>query len=241
MIAVGSRKPQYYKNILMKADPALHAQVAESVNELARKGVKILDFGAGEGALSLRLSDMGHDVTAVDVNADSFRPRDITFIKLDFNNQTDVDAFVSRYQGCFDIVLGVEVIEHLENPWEYIRTLKKMVKPMGHMIITTPNVSSWLSRMKFLATGRFHSFADSDVCSSGHITPVHEAQIKLIFASEKITLISLRAGGTLPFIWVTRSMKINLLNILSLFLRPMMRGMYNGYCVIAVGQKHANG
>jgi len=39
-----------------------------------------------------------------------------------------------------DVVLSVDVIEHLENPWLHLREIKRILKPNGVAIVTTPNI-----------------------------------------------------------------------------------------------------
>lgn len=236
---IGEKKLDYYGDLLIKADLGLHSQIQKEVESILPKGGKILDFGAGEGALSIRLHEAGYKITSVDMDEKNFKIKnnDINFIKVNFNHEQEVNDFIKLHKESYDLVLGIEVIEHIENPWEYIRILRKLTKREGYILITTPNISSWLSRIKFLITGRLHSFSDADVISSGHITPVHESLIQLIFEREKINLVKKAPAGTLPIIWISKNIKLMLSNILSIMLRPFVQGMYDGYCILAIGKK----
>jgi SAM-dependent methyltransferase len=51
----------------------------------------------------------------------------------------------------FDLVLFLEVIEHLVNPDEALRSIRSILKPGGVLIVTTPNLSSLTSRLSLLA------------------------------------------------------------------------------------------
>lgn len=117
----------YYKGMRMKADLGEHEQIAEIIEVYFPKDARILDFGCGEGALSQRLKDKGYDVYSVDADKESFKA-DTPFECLDFNDKFAVEKFYERHTDEFDLVLGVEVIEHLENPWEYVRNLKALTK-----------------------------------------------------------------------------------------------------------------
>ena len=152
MIQIGTKKNAYYKGILVKADASLHDDVATILQNKISKG-KILDLGAGEGALSQRLTDLGYEVLSADMNKEDFKASN-TFHQINFNNQNEINKFAADNSNVFDAVLGVEVIEHVENPWEYVRLLKSMLKTDGFIIITTPNISSWLSRLNFLFKGQ---------------------------------------------------------------------------------------
>ena len=241
MIFIGRKKPEYYKNLLIKADKNLHTHIFQEIDKLTKtKELKILDFGCGEGALSQRLADAGYIVYSTDINKDSFKAK-TNFIQLDFNNKKEVDKFIEKYRGVFDIVLGVEVIEHVENHWEYIRTLKKLAKSKGYILISTPNITSWLSRFYFLFYGRLHQFMESDL-SYGHINPISLWQIEYIFKKLNIKVYSKRPAGTLPiFYFPNFSIKTLFINLFSLIFTPLMRengGFKTGWCIIVVGQKN---
>ncbi len=235
LIKIGNRSTESYDGLLMKADVKLHQDLAISIVEALPKGSKIMDLGAGEGALSKRLHDLGYNVTAVDMNGDDFKASDVPFLKYNFNSQNDLKRLREENFEKFDGVLGVEVIEHLENPWDYVRLLKDIVKPGGHIFISTPNTTSWYARLVFLMTGHFPSFINPNDC--GHINPITEWEIKVITEKTDLKLIRALPAGTLPYIWINSSLKKTLLNLFFLPLFPLMKGTITGWCKIFVIRK----
>lgn len=233
---IGRKLQQSYKNLLIKADLGLHDQISEAIRKKVPKGGRILDMGAGEGALAERLFDMGYKITAADKDAENFKSKNCDFFSINFDNPNEVDAFTLKHANQFDVVLGVEVIEHVQDQWKYARQLMAMAKPGGIILITTPNTTSWLSRMIFLLTGRFHQFADSDL-SYGHINPVSPWEIDLIMKEAGAQNVEMIGAGTLPAIYITRSPKLLFLNLFALLLRPFSSGMLDGWCVMAIAKK----
>lgn len=231
------RKPlEYYKGLLVKADLGLHEQIAECVQSRAPAGATVLDLGAGEGALSARLRDMGYRVTAADKDAENFKVSDVAFSPINFDSREAMDHFVAAHVNTFDVVLGVEVIEHVEDQWRYVRQLLAMAKPGGFLLVTTPNTTSWLSRITFLLTGRFHQFADADL-SYGHINPISPWELRLVMEGVGVRDLSITPAGTLPAIYLTGSGKLFFMNFLALLFRPFSKGLLDGWCVMAVGRK----
>ncbi len=236
LVFVGKKKLEYYNGILIKADKGLHTQVALSIQDLVRgQPVSILDCGAGEGALSARLSDLGHDVTSIDIDQESFKCNKSKFTKINFDDPFEFDHFVKTNNNKFDVVLSTEVIEHIEDQWGYVRQLRKMLKPGGFLVITTPNTTSYLSRFDFLRKGQFQSFNDHAL-SYGHISPISPWELNLILSKTKFENILIKSAGTLPLLYVVPTREI-IKSILMLLLRPFMSGFINGWCILATAQK----
>jgi SAM-dependent methyltransferase len=235
-IFFGAKKPIFYKGLLIKADFALHEQIAQKILSEVNVGGKILDLGAGEGALSERLSDLGFNVTAADKDQSSFKCTQAIFSKINFDSPGEIDEFVVQHAGEFDAVLGVEVIEHVHDQWNYVRQLIKMAKPGGLILITTPNISSWASRLIFFFTGRFHQFGDIDL-AYGHINPISPWELQLILKDSGAYEINLSPAGTLPPIYLTGLNKLFIANLLILPFRLFMTGILDGWCIMATARK----
>lgn len=118
----------------------------------------ILDFGAGRGELVRRLvEEEGYaDVTGVDLlpRPDDL-PASIEWSQRDLNDEFSLDR-------TYDVVICSEVIEHLENPRHTFRTLGRLLRPGGALILTMPNQESIRSYVGLILGGHFtHFLADS--------------------------------------------------------------------------------
>src|SRR5690242_14902602 len=134
---------------------------------------RALDLGAGRGELSTSLAARGYDVTAVERYPAQFEAK-VPLVDADLNEPF---PFVD---GSFDAVMAIEILEHLENPRRFLRELARVLKPRGAAIVSTPNLTSVLSRFLFAACGQWdlffnHPWRLRDPYSAlvhGHITPV---------------------------------------------------------------------
>ncbi len=91
------------------------------------QGSEILDIGAAEGFVHQLLIEAHHDkkIYTLDVagNPD---------FKIDLNKSKDL-------RKKFDTIIAGEILEHVENPSEFIRFCHHQLKPSGRLIVTTPN------------------------------------------------------------------------------------------------------
>jgi len=134
----------------------------------------VADLGAGAGAFSLRLMDAGLAVTAVEFNRQRFKAGADCYC-YDLNSD-----FSTMLLKRFDLVVAIEVLEHLDNPRHFIDNCLDLVRKGGYILITSPNAESWLSRIIFLRRGRFLWFDETDYDQYGHITPIFTWQIEQI-------------------------------------------------------------
>lgn len=236
LIGIGAKKTDHYKGLLIRADYQLHAQYAEEIQSRLAPGSSILDFGCGQGSLSLRLKDIGYNVIACDQNKSDFKAEgEVPFHALNFNSSQDLEQFLKDHENQFDAVLGVEVIEHVENPWQYLRDLQRLVKPGGIIIISTPNITSWYSRMVFLLTGQFPGFIDPDFI--GHINPISPWEIQVIAQKLNLEIQKIRSAGNLPLVWISGSIPKTMLSFCFFPLSFVARGLLRGWCTMAILRK----
>lgn len=231
VIHIGKKRPEYYKDILIKADLGLHEQIFDVVSQKVPKGSKILDVGAGQGALSQRFIDHGYEVFSLDTDAAQFRCSDAKFTQINFDVEEQFQNYITEHDNFFDCIICIEVIEHVENHWDLSRSIQKMLKTGGSAIFSTPNITSWYSRLYFLFNGKFHQF-DKDDLSYGHINPISQFHIDTVLKKTNWTEIEITKGGTLPPIWIGQSIAVFFLNIFALMLRPLQKGILDGWCLI---------
>lgn len=114
--------------------------------------VKLLDIGAGEGALSKRLLDAGYGVEACELYTEQFKLKEVTCHEVDLNKPWPFPD--SSAEG----IIAVELVEHIEDHLTLFSEAARVLKPGGRLLFTTPNILSLKSRISFLFTGYFYSF-----------------------------------------------------------------------------------
>jgi SAM-dependent methyltransferase len=144
----------------------LHEAVASELKSLAPPPAKILDIAAGKGAFTSRLLEMGYSAVANDINPSQWALPAVNLMTVDLNTSFS-GHFASTH---FDIIVAIEVIEHLESPLSFLRECFKALPHRGRLLLTTPNVTSALSRAMFLRTGKLSYFDEGWYGSSGHIS-----------------------------------------------------------------------
>jgi 2-polyprenyl-3-methyl-5-hydroxy-6-metoxy-1,4-benzoquinol methylase len=141
---------------LGSSSDAIHEMVAGALRARTIAGGHVVDVGCGGGALWRRLREEFSTYCGVDaVRYEGFPPaHEFHLADLD-----GADWPISPGQA--DLVVAVEIIEHLENPWAFMRALVRIAKPGGWVVVTTPNQLSCLSLATLLAKRRFSEFQDA--------------------------------------------------------------------------------
>lgn len=165
------------------AAPGIHEATFDLFSGLKlNKSVKICVLGAGAGGFDERLFMAGYcDITAVEFNSEIYKSKGKILerdLNQDFSNI-----------GEFDVVIALEIIEHIENQFDFLRQVKTILKDDGHLILSTPNPKNMVSRIKFMITGDILYFNNSDIETSGHINPVFDHILKFYLKQIHLTII----------------------------------------------------
>src|SRR5688500_18634583 len=146
---------------------AIHQMVADAVERHNLTGATMIDVGCGHGALRARLGDRFSLYRGLDAVRYSGFPADGLFTQVDL----DAEQWGVEPQSA-DLVAAIETIEHLENPWSFMRHLSALAPPGGCVMVTTPNQLSVLSLLTLVTKHMISSF--SEVKDSAHRTSVHQ-------------------------------------------------------------------
>lgn len=110
------------------------------------KGKTILDIGCGGGLISTPLARLGAKVTGVDADAQAIAvARDHAQAEnLDIDFIAGAAENLVAQKKKFDVVLALEIIEHVDNPDYFVELCSQLVKPNGLVIFSTLN-RTWKS------------------------------------------------------------------------------------------------
>jgi SAM-dependent methyltransferase len=170
---------------------ALRPLLTERLGRL--DGLSILDAAAGNGYMTEWLTAKGARVTPVDMAQSGWNLPGVPLQLADLNQPLPFEA------DRFDAAVSVETIEHLENPFQFLRELARVTKPGGLLFVTTPNVHSIRSRLKYLVCSLptlFEYVADDNM--GQHITPVSMGTFLYAFRQDGVTLEAVRSTGPRP-------------------------------------------
>jgi len=122
----------------------LHAAAAFDLDPAAKaplSGLRILDIGCGGGLISEPLAKMGARVTGIDPSEKNIKTASVHAgeqgLKIDYR-ATTAEALAEK-GATFDIVLNMEVLEHVADPGGFITTCASLARPQGLMFCATIN------------------------------------------------------------------------------------------------------
>ncbi|MEL6171816.1 MAG: bifunctional 2-polyprenyl-6-hydroxyphenol methylase/3-demethylubiquinol 3-O-methyltransferase UbiG [Pseudomonadota bacterium] len=105
------------------------------------KGLRILDIGCGGGLLSEPMARLGAEVVGADAAERNIPVAKLhaeqSGLKIDYRHTTAEDMAAAGEQ--FDVVLNMEVIEHVADPLTYLTACADLLRPGGIQICSTLN------------------------------------------------------------------------------------------------------
>ena len=172
---------------------AIHRMVAAALERHGINGIRVFDVGCGHGALHAAVKNRFAEYHGLDAVRYSGLPDGSVFTPIDLDA---ADWAVAPGSG--DLVAAIETIEHLENPWAFVRQLAALAAPGGWVVMTTPNQLSVLSLLTLVAKRRFSAFQDAHY--PAHRTALLESDLCRMAEASGLSVIEIgySAQGRIP-------------------------------------------
>jgi 2-polyprenyl-3-methyl-5-hydroxy-6-metoxy-1,4-benzoquinol methylase len=155
------------------SNDAILEMVCQALERRKISGECLVDVGCGAGNLYDHVCSHFSRYIGVDVARYEEFPDQAEFCRFDLNT-----GRIPLPDQSADVVAALEVIEHLENPRDFMRNLVRIAKPGGWVIVTTPNQLSLLSLLTLITKQRFQAF--QDVHYPTHLTALLEVDLQRI-------------------------------------------------------------
>jgi len=106
------------------------------------RGRRVLDVGCGGGLLSEAMAQRGANVTGIDLGQATIEVAELHALesgaKVRYLRESAEDHALHAPAG-YDVVVCMEMLEHVPNPQSVLRALRTLVKPSGHVVLSTLN------------------------------------------------------------------------------------------------------
>jgi len=105
-------------------------------------GIKALDIGCGGGILAEAMTAAGADVTAIDMAEGPLAVARLhqieSGVEVDYRRSTAEDLAAAE-PGLYDLVTCLEMLEHVPDPSQVVRSCTELVRPGGDVVFSTIN------------------------------------------------------------------------------------------------------
>lgn len=162
-------------------------------------GLRILDLGCGQGHLSHLMAQEGFQVVGVDLAGSSIRTAIKRHPECRFIQADILDLPYKQIGLPVDVVVSMEVIEHLFHPGELIKAARKCLHSQGRLILSTP----YHGYLKNLGTSLLNKWDGHwNVSADGwHIKFFSKRTLSRLLEQEGFINIRFQYAGRLPWFW----------------------------------------
>lgn len=145
---------------LPKLQPGSSHSWAKARMQNLDPAARVLDIGPGSGVVGSMLREMGiHNLSAVELDEEARKHVAPIYNRVEEN--------IAEFSGeKFDLILMLDVLEHMTDPFTFLKELRSYVAPGATLLISVPNVAHWSIRLQLLF-GIFH-YTDRGILDRTH-------------------------------------------------------------------------
>jgi len=105
-------------------------------------GKRVIDIGCGGGILAESMARKGADVTGIDLSDKALKVADLHSLESGAKVRYKLiaaEAMAEAEPGQYDVVTCMEMLEHVPDPAAIVQACAALVKPGGHVFLSTLN------------------------------------------------------------------------------------------------------
>ena len=174
-----------------------------NVGDLAQlRGKRVLDVGCGNGELAGDFLKLGCVVTGIDLSQQGVDKARESFPDGRFEVVSAEDNVLQRLgEEPFDIVVSMEVVEHLYRPRAWAGACFAALRPGGRFVCTTP-YHGYLKNLAIALAGKWDRHA-SPLWDGGHIKLWSKRTLFALLHEAGFRDLEFRGIGRVPGLWMT--------------------------------------
>jgi 2-polyprenyl-3-methyl-5-hydroxy-6-metoxy-1,4-benzoquinol methylase len=132
----------------------------------SNKGIA-LDMGCGDGFFTLKLLKFGYEVNSIDVSPEAIKSTKNRVQKIGMLNSVKLfkeDFFKFEPENQYDIILCLEVLEHINDDVAALKKINKLLKDNGTLILSVPHRQDLWNYSDEMG-GHYRRYSKNDVLS----------------------------------------------------------------------------
>lgn len=137
------------------------------VLELVGEDKDVLEVGCHTGYFTELLQNNRCKIVGIEIDPKA-ASKAKQFAKKVLVGDIEDENLLSQIDQRFDVILFMDVLEHLVDPWEILKSTKALLKRNGFVIITIPNVACWSIRKALFFKGKF-TYIDTGILDITHL------------------------------------------------------------------------
>lgn len=190
--------PEYYETLWQGVPIGLEPHLARArlrfLLDHLKASERLLDIGCGEGWFAAAARDAGVDVVGVEVAAEPLRRARSLHPELELLLVAPGAPLPLR-DAAFDVVWAGEVIEHVHDTAGFLSELRRVLRPSGLLLLSTPAHQVLWRMCCALSPSRFELRFDP---RSDHLRFYSSRSLRRLLEDFRFIDISIAAAGGLP-------------------------------------------
>ncbi len=150
-------------------------------------GSLVLDVGTADGSVARRLVERECRVVGIEVDPDAASAAERYCERVVIGDVETLDLAAAVDGREFDVVLLLDVLEHLRDPLSVLKAAANRLRPGGRAILSVPNVTHAALRLQLL-TGSFE-YTETGLLDRTHLRFFDRASLERLVAQAGLTVV----------------------------------------------------
>jgi 2-polyprenyl-3-methyl-5-hydroxy-6-metoxy-1,4-benzoquinol methylase len=187
-------------------DTGLDGKYAKVASNIPQRS-SVLEVGCHSGSFSRHLMALGHKVLGIEQDGCAAKTAQTFGVQVLCGDVTDGQV-TDKVDGKFDVILMMDVLEHLTKPDVALSGIRRLLKQSGQLLITGPNVAYWRIRLGLLF-GKWE-YADAGIMDKTHVRFYTAQTWRQLIETAGYQIVEFSpAEGMIPFESQMRRMRLS--------------------------------
>ncbi len=178
-----------------------HSYLWPAIKPFLEKGLagNLIDAGCGNGWMAAEAATIGFNVVGIDASVDGVSVARATHPGLRFEQSSICDDMTQYFPDQADIILGIEVVEHLYAPQRFLARAFEALRPGGCIVLSAP-YHGYLKNLAISILDLWDAHHDA-LRVGGHIKFLSTKTLEFLVEDAGFENVEFVNVGRVPLLW----------------------------------------